>query len=164
MVWTMRETKGTACQLIFIDSWQPSGSSFTSVINPLFPRWPQCISLPWNQKKLSTFHSAIIFADLPQSSVSCQVSERRRDGASNSFKSHCRRWLFYFQIFCCSPLPSDHKSRIWPREQAPFIAVSPVQLMRQTTPRTLHRMQEASWLFKDLFYKDQNIGIRESNP
>lgn len=88
MVWTMRETMTTACPLSCLNSWQLSGSSFTSVINPLFPRWPQCISAPWNQRKLSTFHSAIIFADLPQSSVSYQVPERRRDGASNSFKSH----------------------------------------------------------------------------
>ena len=84
---------------------------FYSCGNPLFPRWPQCTSAPWNQESLSTFPSAMVFADLSQSSVTCPVLKKWSDGASTSFKSTVGRGWSYFQIFCCSPSHYAHKSR-----------------------------------------------------
>lgn len=83
---------------------QLSGSSLTSAVNPLFPRWPQCLAAPWHQDNLPTFHSAMIFADLSQSNVSCQVPKRRRDGASCSSISHVGRDSLLLSFALCSQI------------------------------------------------------------
>lgn len=93
---------------------QLSGSSLTSEVNPLSPTWPQHPAAPWNQDSLPTFHSAMIFADLSQSNVSCQVpklGEMRQ--AALPYPTLGSDWP-HFQILCCSPFPSVHKSGVWP--------------------------------------------------
>lgn len=45
----------------------------------------------------STLPSSLL--TYPQSSVSCQVPERRREGPGNSFQSHCGRWQVLFPDF-----------------------------------------------------------------
>lgn len=79
----------------------------------------------------------------PPCSVACLLSQssgipdrypkRRRGGANGSFKSHCERWMVFFPdslLFC---FPSAHRAMIWPSQSTQFTAMSPVQLVRQTT-------------------------------
>lgn len=85
---------------------QLSGSSLTSAVNPLFPRWPQRPAAPWNQDSLPTFHSAMIFADLSQSNVSYQAPKRKRWG---KLLFHIPRWEGFSAALLC-PLFTSQRS------------------------------------------------------
>lgn len=104
------------------------------------------------------------FADLPQSSVSCQVPKRDGDGASPSFKCHDGRWLLWFPD---SPLFSFLR---FPQDKD---LAKPINLVHCSLPDSTGQanntwacywIQEPSWLFENLLYKDQNFWIKDGNP